>query len=454
MSDTVLLPGKPTVQVKAARFRATAVLEDYFRLPENSVDLGPPVMTRNLPGFFSFRGLTCFGNSSVPGAHRAGSQLGVVNSCRDFNLPEIIDNLRLESYHPKKGEKFDPLVRPMMDLYYRVRGLLPDKVRILFQRTYFRKWKKIAFPAWPVDTTADCLMKEALAEAMRSAGVRRLPFIWFWPDGADACVIMTHDVESENGLRFCPVVMQMDEEHGIRSSFQIVPEERYSVSDSVLQEIRDRGFEVNVQDLNHDGRLYRHEKVFRKRVHKINHYGRLFGARGFRSAILYRNLDWYDSLDFSYDMSVPNSGRLEVQRGGCCTVFPYFIGKVLEIPLTTVQDYSLFHILTSLSIDLWNQQMELILENNGLVSFLSHPDYLVNCSNRRVYIDLLLRLRHLRETRQVWMPLPREVDQWWRRRSRMRLVRRGRAWSIEGDGADRARIAWATLDGGSVRYKR
>src|SRR2546425_12755629 len=39
--------------------------------------------------------------------------------------------------------------------------------------------------------------------------------------------------------------------------------------------------------------------------------------------------EWFDALDFSYDMSVPNVAHLDPQRGGCCTVMPYFVGKNL-----------------------------------------------------------------------------------------------------------------------------
>ena len=60
--------------------------------------------------------------------------------------------------------------------------------------------------------------------------------------------------------------------------------------------------------------------------------------------------------DFAYDMSVPNVAHLDPQRGGCCTVMPYFIGKILEIPVTDVQDYTLFNILEDFSIELWKKQ--------------------------------------------------------------------------------------------------
>ncbi len=40
---------------------------------------------------------------------------------------------------------------------------------------------------------------------------------------------------------------------------------------------------------------------------------------------MYREQRWFDAFEFSYDMSVPNAAHLEPQRGGCCTVMPYFL---------------------------------------------------------------------------------------------------------------------------------
>jgi len=91
---------------------------------------------------------------------------------------------------------------------------------------------------------------------------------------------------------------------------------------------------------------------------------------------MYRKVDWFKYLCFAYDMSVPNVAHLEPQRGGCCTVMPYFLpGGMLELPLTTIQDYSLFHILQDYSLAVWKQQIQLILDGHGLLSFTIHPDY-------------------------------------------------------------------------------
>jgi hypothetical protein len=188
---------------------------------------------------------------------------------------------------------------------------------------------------------------------------------------------MTHDVETEAGSNFCSELMDIDDSLGFKASFQIVPERRYSISPQFVDTILNRGFEIVIQDLNHDGRLFDDRQEFLRRAKLINEYARLYGAKGFRAAVLYRKSDWYDAFDFSFDMSIPNTAHLDPQRGGCCTVMPYFIGNILELPVTTTQDYMLFYILGERSIDLWSRQIELIAEKNGLISFIVHPDYLM-----------------------------------------------------------------------------
>jgi hypothetical protein len=292
-------------------------------------------------------------------------------------------------------------------------------------------------------------MENLLLAASRAAG-QPIPFIWFWPEGHSACVLITHDVEEAAGREFCPTLMDIDEAYGFKASFQVIPEKRYTVSPEFLEAIRARGFEVDVHDLNHDGHLYRERSEFLRRVEKINAYGRTFEAEGFRAGVLYRNQEWFDALDFSYEMSVPNVAHLDPQRGGCCTVMPYFIGKLLEIPVTAVQDYTLFNILREFSIDLWRKQTRLILDRHGLMSFIVHPDYVIEPRNRAVFESLLAHLATLVKQEGVWSTTPGEVNRWWRERSAMQLVQHGGAWRIEGHGSERARIAWATEERGRL----
>lgn len=308
------------------------------------------------------------------------------------------------------------------------------------------------FPVWPVDATVDYLMKKLLLLRMKASGMEPMPFIWFWPDSAAAGAIMTHDIEAREGKQYCSHLMDIDEEFGIPASFQVVPEQRYEVNSRFIEELKARRFEVNVQDLNHDGRLFWDYEEFKRRAEKINRYGREFGAAGFRSAILYRRQDWFDFLDFEYDMSVPNVARFDPQPGGCCTVMPYFIGKMLELPVTTSQDHTLFHHLRAYSIDLWRTQISSILEKHGLISFIVHPDYVIEPRAQSAYKQLLTELNELRSSKNVWLTYPGEVNRWWRQRSAMKLVRRNGAWTIEGEGSDRASIAFASIENDEIAY--
>ena len=443
-------------------------LSDYYRI---SADLfactSPPAEAISLdPGFFRFGPKNiCYGKclsgvaTNVADSARFDALKNVHRSSGTiqppFDFGQVVHNLRLERYRqkPAHGREILAASEPVRNLYYLVREHMPAFIRRRIQKAYFNDWGKIAFPSWPVDTTVDALHGEFLRLLMETNDLKKVPFIWFWPDGAPSCLIMTHDVETSEGRDFTHQLMDLDDSYEFKASFQVIPEKRYEISGEYVDEIRSRGFEFNVHDLNHDGRLYREREEFLRRAARINTYVHQYQCQGFRSGAMYRNQDWYDAFEFSYDMSVPNVAHLEPMRGGCCTVMPYFVGKIVELPLTTSQDYSLFHILNDYSIDLWKQQLTLIREKNGLMSFIAHPDYLIDRRARAVYEMLLDYLRQMVSRERIWATLPGEVDRWWRARSQMKLVSRGNEWEIVGPEKHRARLAYATLDGPRLVYE-
>jgi hypothetical protein len=152
-------------------------------------------------------------------------------------------------------------------------------------------------------------------------------------------------------------------------------------------------------------------------------------------------------------MSVPNVAHLDPQPGGCCTVMPFFVGQLLELPVTTTQDYPLFHILGQYSTELWFDQINLIREGNGLISVIAHPDYLQGRRAQGTYTGLLGHLAQLRSDAGLWIALPSEVNDWWRTRNRLELVHENGAWRIEGTGKERAQIAYASLTPDGVQYQ-
>ena len=436
----------------------------YYRCPARYIKLNIPGLLSKDAGYFRFghEGLY-YGQLSnrMPSPTPDGdlcnvmSQIATKNGITyfPFDVTQVMDNLRFELYSNELRYGKSLFSSMLNETYYLVRPLLPQAVRKHLQKARLSNWRSIQFPRWPVDRSVDLLFEQLLLVSLRSQGVKRIPFIWFWPNGAPSCAIMTHDVDTHVGRDFCTAVMDLEDAYGIKSCFCVVPERRYKVTKEYLDSLRNRGFEITVHDLNHDGHLFRERKEFLTRAEKINAYGKDFGAFGFRAAVLYRNQQWFDALKFSYDMSVPNVGQLEAQRGGCCTVMPYFIGDILELPVTTTQDYALFNFLNTFSIDPWKHQIQLIMEQHGLINFIIHPDYITKSREWNVFKDLLRHLSRLRDEMGVWIPTSGEVNRWWRQRAEMMLVEDERGVRIEGEGSERARIAYASLKDGKLAFE-
>jgi hypothetical protein len=436
---------------------------DRFRCPTEFLDFRIAGELSAAPSFFHLGPeATCYGRTlrSIPaGAIHSSPSLAdatrwIANDDGRLKLPfdlnEVIDNLRLERY---PGCRLERREQALKGAYYRLRPFTNRWLRSRFQKLRAAGWQKRSFPQWPVDTTVEAIGDSLLSLAMRARDIDRVPFIWFWPRGARGCVSITHDVESAAGRDFTPQLLDIDDSFGFKSSIHVVPEGSYSVTEGYLRTIVDRGFELCVQDLNHDGRLFEDRETFLRRAARINQYAREFKAQGFRSGVLYRRHEWLCDLDFSFDTSVPNVAPLDPQRGGCCTVLPYFIGNVLELPLTTIQDYSLFHVLDEFSIDLWKLQLEIILANHGLATFLVHPDYITEPETQAIYRQLLTMLADLRERESLWFALPHEIDTWWRARHAMSVVEDGNSWRIVGKGAEQAVLAFAVQVDGRLIYE-
>ena len=447
----------------ANRSERDSAFIDYFRCPADIAIGTLPHLSRE-QGYFTFGGAVGFGRvtGATPAVYATDPPVDVSSSAKvtagrpllPFDLSEVATNLRHERYRRNGHSLLQKTTsgEPAQRLYYLLRPFLGVGLRKHLQKLRLSDWEKIPFPNWPVDRTVDALMESAMILALKASGQPSIPFVWFWPKGASACAMVTHDVEGPSGLAFCDELMNIDDARDVKSAFQLIPEGREREWHQTAPRLRRRGFEVNLHDLNHDGHLFEDKREFLNRAKRINRYAREFGCDGFRSGVMYRKQDWFEAFEFSYDMSVPSTAHLEPQRGGCCTVMPYFIGNILELPLTTVQDYTLFHILNDYSIGLWKKQIELICQHHGLVSVITHPDYLLGARERQVYIALLEHLNERRDRDRLWVALPGEINRWWRNRRQMTLAREGETWRVTGPDAERAQVAYATLVDDRIVY--
>ena len=329
-----------------------------------------------------------------------------------FDLDEAYRNYVSEDWH--RGIESRSLSSWKLRAYYAAKPLIPRRLQIAARRVYTKRLGLPEFPAWPLDESVDRLMRFYAHCLLLAAGADTLEFRWFWPANFRAAAILTHDVESAEGLRLSLELADLEEERGLRSSFNVVAS-WYPVDEGVLRELRDRGFEIGVHGLRHDHSLFTTHEAFRRQLPAIEEAARAFEAVGFRSPSTHRVHEWLGELPLDYDCSVPHSDPLEPKPGGCCTLWPFFIGDVVEVPYTLPQDHTLFTVLGKTSVDDWLRQAGAIEQRHGLIQCLSHPDpgYLGDPDKRAIYAELLDALV---ERPQLWKPLPRELVDWWRRR--------------------------------------
>ena len=299
----------------------------------------------------------------------------------------------------------------MNTLYYRIRPFIPRSVQILVRRQYALLKRPFYRNVWPID---------------HNAGTP--PTNWKgWPDNKKFALILTIDVESQRGLERLPELVEIQKEFGFRSCFNFVGED-YLVPDSLLQSLKDSGFEIGVHGLRHIGNLFRTFGEFSRQAVRINQILKQWGAVGFRCPCMYHNLDWIHHLDIEYDLSTFDTDPFEPQSDGVGSIFPFWVsnpngGGYVELPYTVPQDFTTFILLGGKNIDLWRHKIDWVVERGGMVLTNNHPDY-INFGNSKlasdeypvsIYRDFLDYISTTYKD-QYWHALPRVAARFWRER--------------------------------------
>jgi peptidoglycan/xylan/chitin deacetylase (PgdA/CDA1 family) len=303
-----------------------------------------------------------------------------------------------------------------LQLFYGVKHFIPRSVQLGMRRKLIQRQTDPAFPAWPFDAAGNDLLRIALADALLERGVDAVRFPWFWPDGARGAVTLTHDVESADGLARASTVAGWEQQHGFRSSFNIVSD-WYPIDTAQVRRLTDLGHEIGSHAIHHDRSLFASRDSFEQQLPLLRDAAERLGAVGFRSPATHRVVEWLAELPFSYDCTMPHSDPYEPIPGGTTTTWPFFHGEVVELPYTAPQDHTLFNLLGHRDASLWQQQLERIVSCNGLFQALTHPDeeYLGRPTIGNAYRELLAAIA---QRDDVWVALPRDVAEWWRRRAR------------------------------------
>jgi hypothetical protein len=345
-----------------------------------------------------------------------------------FWKPRIDLDASLNKYDKEIGtflfEKYkDNCSTMVLRTYYALKPFIPRRLQILLRRRRTKSaWS--SFPHWPIEEKLENLKRDIFESSIRTSD--EIPFIWFWPHGMGFAFVITHDVETQKGLRNIEKICEIERKYGFRSSWNFVPE-RYSVDSGLLESLVNDGFEVGIHGLKHDGKLFNSRRVFDDRMRKIKKYGTKWSVVGFRSPATHRNRDWMENMPFEYDSSFPDTDPYEPQPGGCLSIFPFFMGNLIELPITLAQDHTLFEILRYKDISIWRQKIDWIKKMNGMALVIVHPDYIESNGGGRKrgrypikYYEELLR--YMRKKDHYWHALPRDVARWWRRRAASEII--------------------------------
>jgi glycosyltransferase involved in cell wall biosynthesis len=340
---------------------------------------------------------------------------------------------------------------PANRLYYSLKPYLPWSFRMALRRIVARRKLKDCQDIWPINEAAG-----------------NPPDGWpGWPDGKKFAVVLTHDVEGPEGLAKCRRLMRLEKELGFHSSFNLIPEGDYAVSRELRDELSQNGFEIGVHDLHHDGKLFQTRQDFSKNAREINRYLKEWGAAGFRSGFMLRELNWLQDLNIQYDASTFDTDPFEPQPDGTGTIFPFWVPAVaagsskfevrrsmfdvnsspsseignrkseignqrfaqpsafslqpsrsgyVELPYTLAQDSTLFLVMRERTPRIWLQKLDWIARRGGMALVNVHPDYLrfpdEPASPRTYPVELYIELlKHIKNQHAgtYWQPLPRDA---------------------------------------------
>jgi peptidoglycan/xylan/chitin deacetylase (PgdA/CDA1 family) len=297
-------------------------------------------------------------------------------------------------------------------IYYELKPLLPRKFTHILRRAQRTAARDQSPLGWPIEDRYARFQWEVMRQLLLASGQQSLVYRCLWPEGNHYAFILTHDVETAEGQAYIRAVVDLEESYGFRSSFNFVPE-RYPLDMELIEDLRKRGFEIGIHGLRHDGKLFKSYAEFVRRSKRINAHLNELDAVGFRSPLMLRNPEWLQMLEIEYDLSFFDTDPFEPIPGGVMSIWPFIIGRFVELPYTLVQDHTLTVILGEKTTRLWLEKVEFIERYQGMALVNTHPDYLVDPLNWQIYADFL----HTMKSREgYWHVIPRQVADWWRAR--------------------------------------
>jgi hypothetical protein len=332
--------------------------------------------------------------------------LEMPNHCK--TVPDILDLVLGEGQFGSNHWTLSPAKR----IYYKIKPILPRSLTLTLRQLSSISIQENFLLNWPIEDRYVRFQWEIMRNLLNNIGKSNIPIIHFWPEGNHFAFVLTHDIETLEGQAHVRHVANLEASLGFRSSFNFVPM-RYPLDYELIEELHDRGFEIGVHGLKHDGKLFSSKEKFFRRAEHINGYLKDLDAVGFRAPLTHRQPEWMQALEVEYDLSFFDTDPFEPISGGTMSIWPFEIGRFIELPYTLVQDFTLIEVLGEDTPQIWMQKVDFIQRFCGMALVNTHPDYLVNEITWNIYAEFL----HAMKNRTgYWHALPKDLAQWWRAR--------------------------------------
>ncbi len=320
---------------------------------------------------------------------------------------EIVDRILTE-------RQFGPdhwRLSPAKHAYYAfARPILPARLRPALRRLLLVPQQRTSLLRWPIEDRYVRYQFAMLRYLLEQTGEPAIPYLRLWPGNRRYALVLTHDIETARGQEFVLEVAALEERYGFRSAFNFVPED-YSINARLIGQLRERGFEIGVHGLRHNGRLFLSRRDFNRDVPRINAHLKRWDAVGFRAPFTHRNPAWMQDLDVEYDSTFFDTDPFETINGGTMSIWPFMMGHFVELPFTLPQDHTLLSMAGERSPRVWLEKINFIERHGGMAMMITHPDYLLDPTFFAVYEEFL---RTMSQQSGYWHALPRDVARWWR----------------------------------------
>ncbi len=212
--------------------------------------------------------------------------------------------------------------------------------------------------------------------------------------------IMTHDIESQEGLRKSKNFKKIEERYDIPSAWYI-PSKHYELDAETVRSLSNHG-EIGCHDTKHDGKLAfisRSKLDIRLREAKTTLEELIKQPiNGVRTPLLQHNASILEAIKdngFTYDTSIPTwetKHPFTMKPHGIQTVFPLSINGLSELPITMPQDHQMLAVSgysAQEALEKWIYIASITKDLGGLCLFLVHPDYQLSNLKNGVYEELL-----------------------------------------------------------------